>query len=242
MKQSQFEFYNTDKSFDSAVEILKVLYPYFKGVKNFQDVGSGVGAWSKVMENLGFNDYLLIDHPAIQKDKLLIENKDAFLPIDLDKEIPPIRKFDLSICIEVLEHFEENRAFDILDYLTESSDLILFSAAVPFQKGNGHINEKNHSFWHNQFQKRGYQFFDGFKRGDLLCKSNRSNFFHFQNIFLYFRSDKLIFPRELNITSDNFELRSTYYLNKDFTISDSLKILKKAIFNSIERALKFLSL
>jgi len=145
MKQSNFEFYNTDKSYQSAKRILNSILPLLGEISSFQDVGSGVGAWSKVLEDLGHKDFKLYDHPSINPDRLLVTSKNSFVPIDLDNYLPEIKKFDLSICIEVLEHFEESRALALLNYLTECSDIIIFSAAVPFQKGNGHCNEKNHT-------------------------------------------------------------------------------------------------
>jgi SAM-dependent methyltransferase len=238
MFQNKFLFENTTNSTESSEIIINSLWPYFKGLNSFLDLGCGMGAWSAEFEKRGIDFFFCYDHPSLPKQNLLIKNKENFYPIDLEKSLPPKNKVDFAICIEVLEHFKNNRSLELLNFLTNSSDLILFSAAVPFQKGQGHINEKNHSFWHDQFQMRGYQFFDGFKRGELMKKSDRNNFFHFQNTFLYFRPEKYTFPRELNITSDNFELRYTYLLDKDFTISDSLSILKKAIVNSLIHRLK----
>lgn len=242
MKQSHFEFYNTDKSYVSAKKILEAIMPWINGIKSFQDLGSGVGGWSKVLEEKGYTKFVLYDHPSIQRDRLLIENKDRFVPIDLENQIPRTEAFDLSICIEVFEHFHEDRALVLLDYLTDSSDLILFSAAVPFQKGNGHINEKNHSYWHTQFQKRGFQYFDGFKLEFMRQKVDKENFFHFQNIFLYFKAENCSFPTEQNLTSEFFELRATYLLEKEFTISDSLKLLLKALLKSLLHRTKLVKL
>jgi len=237
MKQSNFEFYNTDKSYQSAKRILNSILPLLGEISSFQDVGSGVGAWSKVLEDLGHKDFKLYDHPSINPDRLLVISKNSFVPIDLDNYLPEIKKFDLSICIEVLEHFEESRALALLNYLTECSDIIIFSAAVPFQKGNGHCNEKNHTYWHGKFRARGFVFFDGFKRNFLNEEIDKESFFYLQNSFLYFRSDKFSFPIENNISSEFFEIRSVYLLNKVHTISDSLKILKNAIITSLKAKL-----
>lgn len=233
MKQSEFEFYNTEKSLDSSRIIISSILPYLPEINTFLDFGCGVGAWSLALEEKGYTNYTLIDHPGLDRSRLLVSDKSSFIPIDLDRTNPVMAKFDLALCIEVLEHFEEKRALELLDFLCLSSDLILFSAAVPFQKGNGHINLHNHSYWHSHFKKRGFHFFDGFKRIFFEQSIRKESFFHFQNVFLYFRPEVFSFDFKENITSENFELRSVHFLNKELTIKDSLKSLNKAIFNRI---------
>ena len=64
-------------------------------------------------------------------------------------------KYDLSLCLEVAEHLEERHADTLIQTITESSDNIIFSAAVCGQgpRSIGHINEQPHKYWINKFQK-----------------------------------------------------------------------------------------
>ena len=48
----------------------------------------------------------------------------------------------------------------LLNALTSSSDLVVFSAAVPQQGGDSHINEQYQSHWAAKFAHRGFQPFD----------------------------------------------------------------------------------
>jgi hypothetical protein len=44
--------------------------------------------------------------------------------------------------------------------LVSATDTILFSGAIPYQGGNGHINEKPQSYWVRMFQNHGFKCLD----------------------------------------------------------------------------------
>jgi hypothetical protein len=115
--------------------VVDEIIPYLGDVKHIMDFGCGIGTWSYALHKKGFSTITLIDHPKTPVEKLLFPDKNAFIPVNLDVELPPTLSFDLVICTEVLEHFEEKRALELLDYITGCSDLILFSAAIPGQGG-----------------------------------------------------------------------------------------------------------
>lgn len=76
--------------------------------------------------------------------------------IDISKPIC-IGKYDLVICSEVAEHIEEKYADTLIDNICNASNgLIFFSAATPGHGGHLHINEQEHEYWINKFQKRGF--------------------------------------------------------------------------------------
>lgn len=63
---------------------------------------------------------------------------------------------DLAICLEVLEHIENDLCGGVIQNLVNMSDLIIFSAAQPGQAGTGHINCKPKKHWETLFNIRGY--------------------------------------------------------------------------------------
>ncbi|MGE0931426.1 hypothetical protein [Peijinzhouia sedimentorum] len=186
----------------------------------------------------GILDFKMVDHPSLEASKLLVDNSKNFIPINLEKELPPKMMFDLAICIEVLEHFNLKRSLELHEYLTDSSDLILFSAAIPNQKGVGHINEQRHGFWHKEFEKKGFKFFDGFKT-KLFKHENEIRFYHLQNLFLYYKESKSnAFRNVENITSSKFELVSTKILNRQPTLMGLIKEMPKSMKRSLIYRLK----
>jgi 2-polyprenyl-3-methyl-5-hydroxy-6-metoxy-1,4-benzoquinol methylase len=60
----------------------------------------------------------------------------------LDSPLDLGRAFDLVISLEVAEHLPESAADAFIDSLVRHGDVILFSAAIPFQGGHRHINEQ----------------------------------------------------------------------------------------------------
>jgi hypothetical protein len=68
-------------------------------------------------------------------------------------------KFDVVLGLEVAEHLEEEFAdvyVENLINLAKDDGVILFSAAIPFQGGNNHVNEQWQTYWVAKFYNRGY--------------------------------------------------------------------------------------
>ena len=74
------------------------------------------------------------------------------------------RRFDLAISLEVAEHLEPQRSEGLVRDLCALADVVLFAAAVPFQGGAGHINERWQSWWAQKFSDNGYEPFDVLRR------------------------------------------------------------------------------
>ena len=62
-----------------------------------------------------------------------------------------LSKYNFSISLEVAEHISQNLAYRFIEFLTKKSDYILFSAAIPGQTGDGHVNEQWPSYWAEKF-------------------------------------------------------------------------------------------
>jgi len=215
MKQNIYQFDNTIETYHSAVEILPILRPFLTNSKKVLDIGCGLGGFSRALSKMGEFDITMVDHPSIPTNQISDIHNAKFFPVDLDKDLPPATNYDLIICTEVLEHFTKKRSLELLDFICANSDIVLFSAAIPRQSGNGHINLHRHSFWHHQFLKYGFKYFDGFKK-DLLGKDN-VKFWYRHNLFLYYTEKQShLFKGFSNITETGFEIIYTPILDRPY--------------------------
>ncbi len=66
--------------------------------------------------------------------------------------------FDLTLCLEVAEHIPEEKAGIFLANIAQFSDLLIFSAAPPFQGGEHHVNEKPKRYWREKLAGCGFAY------------------------------------------------------------------------------------
>lgn len=127
--------------------------------KSVVDVGCGLGTWLSAFHDQGVCQILGIDGGYVDRTRLLI-SEDCFIEHDLTMKLDLDARYDLVMCLEVAEHLPEDRAERLVDSLTQLGDLILFSAAHPFQGGAGHINEQWLDYWTELFFSRGFNAVD----------------------------------------------------------------------------------
>ena len=123
------------------------------------DVGSGHGAWAAEWLAAGVTDVVAVDGDYVARDRLAIPS-DRFRPHDLLQPLDLDRRFDLVQSLEVAEHLPDAAADGFVDTLTRHGNLVLFSAAVPHQGGEHHVNEQPLSYWRAKFAARGYAPYD----------------------------------------------------------------------------------
>ena len=72
----------------------------------------------------------------------------------------PLPKGPLVVCLEVAEHLPSQDADFLCDLLSccEGSKWLVFSAAIPGQDGEGHLNEQPHDYWCAKLEARGWRF------------------------------------------------------------------------------------
>lgn len=128
-------------------------------IKSLLDVGSGHGAWAAEWMRAGVKDVIAVDGDYVAREQLAIPS-DRFVAHDLAIPLDLGRKFDLVQSLEVAEHLPGDCAAGFVDNLVRHGDVILFSAAVPHQGGEHHVNEQPPEYWRRLFAKRGYQAFD----------------------------------------------------------------------------------
>lgn len=142
----------------SAQKVARLLLGEMQ-ISSLLDVGAGHGAWAAEWMAAGVPDVIAVDGDYVARDRLAIP-ADRFHPHDLSQPLQLGRRFDLVQSLEVAEHLPEAAAEVLVDTLTGHGDLILFSAAVPHQGGEHHVNEQPLSYWRSKFATRGYAAYD----------------------------------------------------------------------------------
>lgn len=142
----------------SARAVAAILLAEMK-INSLLDIGAGHGAWAAEWLAAGVKNVLAVDGDYVRKEQLAIPKKnfrahDLATPLDLKK------RFDLVQTLEVAEHLPADKAELFVDNLTRHGDVILFSAAVPHQGGEHHVNEQPPEYWRRKFAGRGYRVFD----------------------------------------------------------------------------------
>lgn len=168
------------------------LVPIIMQFGNFNsvvDVGCGLGTFLRAFKENGVEKILGIDGPWCKKE-LLFQNisEEEFLEFDLERDFNLNYKFDLAISLEVAEHLSPSRASSFVENLCNLSDTVLFSAAVPYQGGENHLNEQPLSYWINLFNKNNYKCLDVIR--PLIWNNNKIFWWYRQNIVLFQKVDE----------------------------------------------------
>lgn len=122
-------------SYVSAKKILG-LVKEIVDFKSVIDFGCGIGTWGKALSNISNSkDYFGIDQHQYNQDIFAIPQK-QYLQYDLTKALNLHKKFDLAISVEVAEHIDKEYSNIFIHSLCAHSDIILFSAAIPYQGGD----------------------------------------------------------------------------------------------------------
>jgi len=171
----------------SAEKILDLVIENIPTIKSVADVGCGVGTWLSVFKTKGAEKVLGVDGPWVKQEVLQIE-QDEFLLHDVKQPVPVDHKFDLAISLEVAEHLPEESADTIVDSLCSLSDYVLFSAAIPFQRGRQHINMQWQEYWVQKFEERKYIVYD-FVR-EAIWGDSEIPVWYRQNCFLFVNEKK----------------------------------------------------
>ena len=153
-----FYEYQRDGSARSANALLPRVIAVL-GTASVLDVGCGAGAWLAAYGNLGISDHVGVDGDYVDRSMLLVDAA-KFLPRDISVPFDLGRRFDLVQCLEVAEHVPRSASTTLVDNIVRHGRRVLFSAAVPGQGGEDHINEQPYEFWRDRFAERGYRLFD----------------------------------------------------------------------------------
>lgn len=149
---------NSTDYFERAVRSARTVLPLvldLVGPSSVVDYGCGGGAWIKACSELGIRDLLGVDGQYVDR-RTLVFPSEQFCPHDLRQPFESARRFDLAISLEVAKHIPAIASATFIDSLVRLAPVILFSAAIPYQGGVGHVNEQWPSYWSRLFDRRGY--------------------------------------------------------------------------------------
>lgn len=169
-----------DDNYNSANGILPIVLKLCNP-KSVLDIGCGVGAWLKFFDNHNITDYIGVDGDYVDLNKLKIP-REKFISADLRKPFDLQRKYDLVMSLEVAEHLPEETADVYIETLVNHGDTILFSAALPGQGGQNHLNEKWPEYWAEKFAKHHFYFEDVIRF--KIWNDHDIGWWYRQNIFL----------------------------------------------------------
>jgi hypothetical protein len=178
---SEFYDYIDTGSRLSAQVVSRLLLGEMK-IASLLDIGSGHGAWAREWSGAGVKDVVAVDGAYVNRDQLVVP-ADSFIAHDLSTPLKLKRRFDLVQSLEVAEHLSAEHADIFVDNLVRHGDVILFSAAVPHQGGEHHVNEQPPEYWRQKFAERGYEPFD-WVRARIVDNREVKAWYRF-NTFIY---------------------------------------------------------
>jgi hypothetical protein len=143
----------------AAQKVLRIVCDLFGAPRSVLDVGCGVGTWLAVAQANGAAIEGVegawisgVDDLAVGRELIKVD--------DLEGNWTVSGRFDLAICLEVAEHLSPDAGSRLVDTLCAASPLVLFSAAIPGQGGNGHVNEQWPEYWQQEFARWQYRALD----------------------------------------------------------------------------------
>jgi SAM-dependent methyltransferase len=178
-------------NFEAARHIVPLIMQWMHP-RSVLDVGCGLGTWLKVFEEHGVTEYLGLDGNHVDRQLLKIPSS-RFQVQDLEANWKLERIFDLVISLEVAEHLKKASAERFVDMLIAHGDVILFSAAIPGQGGQRHINEQWLSFWVDLFGKKQFIMFDAIR--PRVWNNVQVDVWYKQNMVIFCKKDHLLEER-----------------------------------------------
>jgi SAM-dependent methyltransferase len=178
--------YATTSSRYGASKIIPVVLSALD-VGSVLDVGCAGGGWLNQWRQAGIADVFGVDGAYVNTADLEIE-PERFKAADLARPFDLGRTFDLVQSLEVAEHIDEAASDVFVSSLVKHAvRFILFSAAVPGQGGEYHVNEQPYDFWRKRFADHGFAAYD-FVR-PRIAADNRISFWYRYNIILFVRHE-----------------------------------------------------
>lgn len=191
-------FYNyiADGSLRSAEKIVPKVIEIFNPTSVI-DFGCGTGAWLSVFKKNGIENIHGLD-TSNDGHELILDSE--FELINLGFPYIPQYKYDLAVSLEVAEHISEEYADNFVKSVARSANNILWSAAVPGQRGLNHINEQWPHYWVSKFKDLGFS-----------CNGSfRYQFWYDEEIETWYRQNILLFSKSYDW---NEEVRDLVHYN-----------------------------
>lgn len=146
-----------DGTKDSAAVIAPLVYDLIQP-QRVADIGCGEGWFAKAFEDLGcsvqgYEGEWAVGTGGVTRAGVPVEARDLACEGDF-------AECDLVVCLEVAEHLPPTRARSFVRDLCATAPVVLFSAAVPDQGGEGHLNEQWPAYWVECFRRHDFEVSD----------------------------------------------------------------------------------
>lgn len=142
---------------EHAPKVVQALLDTFPEAKSVADVGCGTGVYARTLMDRGVRatacEYSPRGRRKAQAQGVVCHSFD----VSIDDSGMPGGPYDLAMSLEVAEHVPASLADRFVNYLVNTSRLIVFTAAQPGQGGIGHVNEQPKEYWARKFEQRGYR-------------------------------------------------------------------------------------
>ena len=173
---------------NSAEIIVPIVLKLLKNELNIQkpsvcDIGCGIGTWLNVFKNYGCK-IKGFDGNQYEENRRI--SREEFEQVNLMNPYQSRERYDIAISLEVAEHIPEKHLMTYMKTLTGLSDIILFSAAIPYQMGQGHVNEQYPSYWIKKFADMDYSCIDIIR--EKIWNESTICHYYKQNILLMVRN------------------------------------------------------
>jgi hypothetical protein len=146
------------------------------------DLGCGAGDWLHAFLEHGASEVVGYDGPWVPKTALRIPRA-SFRDVDFYQPFPPPEPCDLAMCLEVGEHLAPPVAARCVEFLCQSANVVLWSAAIPGQGGHEHINEQYQDAWIERFASHGFAAFDLIR--PRIWMDDRVSWWYQQNMLVF---------------------------------------------------------
>ena len=186
----------------------------------------------KVMAVDGFAEPDFSGQPGIEFHKIDLNNPDKIKNFCNSLE----RKFDVAICMEVAEHLKPEVSQSLIGTLTSVADVVIFSAAIPEQDGDGHINCQTRLFWHKLFEQNNFALVDNI-RSRIRDNMNVAVWYRLNTVDYVRVKQPLDIPQyqllvEKLIASESNASSTFYYINRRLEYKEkilNLDIIKGSV-------------
>lgn len=221
--------HNMNDAREIVPHVVKLINP-----KSVVDIGCGIGTFLRSFKEAGVEKILGIDGTWVDKNILhKYINHNEFIELDLEKPIKLNQTFNLVVCLEVVEHLSPHAADIIIQSLVSAGKIILFSAAIPNQGGQNHINEQWLTYWEEKFNAHNY----------ILHDVLRPIFWNNPNIVTWYKQNIVLIAHkdmELNLQLPYNPIRNIIHplyfqeaLDRNRKWDNFIKLSKKEKFKKI---------
>lgn len=173
----------------SAQEIVREIQGLFN-IDSVADFGCGKGQFLAAFKQSGVKSLHGYDGHWAREAFAQTLSPGEFTAVnfeDISTFTPP--RTDLALSLEVAEHIGEANADEFVALLCRASDIVVFSAALPRQGGQHHVNEQPLTYWIEKFAEQGYQGFDALR--SRLWQNENIEVWYRQNIFVFVKNERV---------------------------------------------------